>query len=149
MDINSFYQQARQWQMDKEEQDREREIEQQKQLAEIWKNATEAIREVLPIQGAKLWETEKGQTSNFPYSNGSYQFDLVLPGAIKEYAPGYDENRDKKGVIRVAVKCIVPYTFKAIGYYVWVEGEPKRFENPYEAFLECYNALGKIPSIIG
>jgi hypothetical protein len=147
MDIDSFYQQAKIWKMNKEEQDRAQELEQLKQLAAIWDKATEAIREVLPIQGAKLWETEMGQTADFPYNNGCYQFDLVLPGAIKDHAPANDEGRDMRGVIRVVVKCIIPNSFGAIGYYVWVDGSMTHFESPYEAFLACCTAMNYVPIV--
>ncbi len=143
MDINDFYKQARQWKMDKEHRDREDEIKRLQQLEEAWKGASEAIKEAFPISGAKLYETETGMTSSFPLTGGNYQFDLVLPGA--EYTPVFDEERSMKGVIRCVANCFVTYSFKLVGFYVWVDGSSTRFDNPFEAFLVCCKTMGFVP----
>lgn len=140
VDLQSFYRQAQQWKLDKEEQDRENEIKRQKELQKAWKGATQEIRNLFPIEGIAIYESEPNMTADYPRTGGNYQFDVALPGA--EFTPVYDENRSMKGVIRVALNCPVTYSFKAITFYVWVDGNCQGFSSPYEAFLACVAGMG-------
>ena len=140
VDLLSFYRQARQWQLDKEQQDREREIQLQKDLENAWKGATAEIRSIFPIEGITIYEGEPRMTADFPHAGGNYQFDVALPGA--KYTPSYDEERFMKGVIRVVMNCYVTYSFKPVVFSVWIAGSPQSFSNPFEAFLACVVEMG-------
>lgn len=144
MDINSFYQQAKAWQMEKEETERLAEIKRREELEAAWEKAKKLVRDTFPIAGAKYYATRPDQFDNFPITNGNYQFDVVLPGA--EYTPCYDEERDMKGVIRVIVKCIATSSFEATGFYVWSSGSREHYTSHYEAFLAACNEISYQPA---
>ena len=144
MDINTFYQQAKAWQMDKEEVERLAEIKRREELDEAWDCAKKLVRETFPIAGAKYFGTRLDQFDNFPFTNGSYQFDVVLPGAV--YTPCCDEEREVKGVIRAILKCVSSHTFQVTGFYVWIDGSRQHFVNHYEAFLAACKEIGYQPA---
>lgn len=142
MELQDFYKQAREWKRTKEEQDREDEIKRLAQLKEAWKPSSEAIRKVLPISGARIFESYAHTYDEMPVNGRRYSFDIVLPGvAFNNRA----EDRCMKGVIRVTLLYTLEDGFSHFEYNVWTAKGVLRFTNPYEAFLACCEELGYQP----
>ncbi len=145
MDLTTFYQHAIQWKHQKEEAQRMAAEAQQKLIEAEWHKIADVIREALPLQGMTLHENVEGEFNEMPRKGIIYGVDCQIdPSKNEMMKQPPEDGRSMDGVIRVHVSLEAGDTepsWKIIHYTVWVNGQSKTFDHPYEAFLAAFAEL--------
>jgi hypothetical protein len=113
-----------------------------------WKKIAQVIRKALPIEGMTLHENIKGEFNEMPTPGIIYAVDCQIDPSRFEMMKHPPENgRSMVGVIRVHLQLNTDPekeagpSWKVFYYTVWINGQSKTFEHPYEAFLATFEEI--------